>query len=559
MPETDFLPAISLLWPPGLEDSSIENLGRWGAYSIEDLSVDGVAGALSRNARQMSQTRTILMNLNPDPRVISYRQSILDDCLHCPDLLTGLEELLPSISTLAKTRLRFNNLEIVPMFQTVWRLSELELYAESIKKLNKLLSKAAPELCSEGFMRLSDLVTEIVSSDTYQSLIGELPNLRAGIEHTASITIGVNLDNEMRPVEATLISINPQRFRGHENTLLNRLMGFKSKDEYQGIAQLHRAHFDPSENSDAYLLHPLFRDLERVLKSITQPIADALNRYIRLNSQFLVNLEVEITFYIGAVRLIRQIQAAGLPMCRAEIVDSEERVLELEDFYNLDMALRLLDFHKKQDLSQEIVTNTITFGTNRRVFILTGPNRGGKTTYTQAIGLAQVLFQSGLYVPARRARISPVDGIYTHFPVEEKPQFNMGRLGEEAKRLSDIFKKATRNSLVLLNETLSTTSSRECLYLARDIVRALELLGVWAVYTTHMHELGETTDDSPVVSLVAGATPDDTNPDVVRRTYKINPAPPTGLSFAQDIARRFGISFEQLSLVIQERNRDKPI
>ena len=135
----------------------------------------------------------------------------------------------------------------------------------------------------------------------------------------------------------------------------------------------------------------------------------------------------------------------------------------------------------------------------------------------------------------------------------------MGRLGEEAHRLSEVFQKASRYSLVLLNETLSTTSPGECLYLARDIVRALKLLGVRAVYATHLHELAETeafedtTSDSPVVSLVAGTAPDQTTPESVRRTYKIVPAPPTGMSFAKDIARKYGISFEQLSQVLQER------
>ncbi|MBZ0288083.1 MAG: DNA mismatch repair protein MutS, partial [Anaerolineae bacterium] len=146
------------------------------------------------------------------------------------------------------------------------------------------------------------------------------------------------------------------------------------------------------------------------------------------------------------------------------------------------------------------------------MFIITGPNQGGKTTHIQAIALAQVLFQAGLYVPGCSARISPVDGIYTHFPVEERPSAEAGRFGEEAQRLSEIFAQATRHSLILLNESLSSTAPGESLYLARDIVRCFRLLGVRAAYTTHMHELAanldeynmQTPGDSKVVSLVAG-------------------------------------------------------
>ena len=574
MPDTDTSPSISLLWPPGLENLALEDIDRWGAHSIQDLNLNQVAGALSPDARHVNQTQIILRSLNPDPRVILYRQSVLDDCLRCPELLTGIREVLPYISSLVTTRLRFSNPEVTTLFQTVWRLSELELYAESVKKLRKILTTAGSDLHSEGFTHLRDLVTEIETKDTFQCLVNEIPNLRVGINQAASITIGVNLDNEMNPVEATLISINPKRFRGDENSMLNRLMGFRGKDGDQGIAQLHRVPFktsqfahdhgigsfvDPMGERENHLLYPLFKDLDEVLKVIAKPIADALDKYILVNSQFLANLEPEIIFYLGAVSLIQQVQAAGLPMCRVEVAEPNERVCELEDIYNLSLVLRLLDPQQKQDLSQDIVTNDVAFGPQGRIFILTGPNRGGKTIYTQAIGLAQALFQAGLYVPARRARISPVDGIYTHFPVEEKPYFDMGRLGEEAHRLSEVFQKASRYSLVLLNETLSSTSPGECLYLARDVVRALKLLGVRAVYATHLHELAETEafedtpSDSPVVSLVAGTAPDQTTPESVRRTYKIVPAPPTGMSFAKDIARKYGISFEQLSQVLQER------
>jgi len=118
------------------------------------------------------------------------------------------------------------------------------------------------------------------------------------------------------------------------------------------------------------------------------------------------------------------------------------------------------------------------------VFVLTGPNRGGKTTHVQAVGLAQVLAKAGLYVPARAARISPVEGIFTHFPAREHPELDTGRLGEEAQRLRELFAAATSGSLILFNESLSTTSPGESLVLARDLLRALSLLGARAIFTS---------------------------------------------------------------------------
>jgi DNA mismatch repair ATPase MutS len=111
----------------------------------------------------------------------------------------------------------------------------------------------------------------------------------------------------------------------------------------------------------------------------------------------------------------------------------------------------------------------------------------------------------------------------------------------------------------LLNESLSSTSPGESLYLARDIVRALRLFGVRAIFATHLHELAEGLDtlnaevkgDSCVVSLVAGVAlegdQEDNENGNVKCTYKIKPGPPRGLSYARGIAVRYGISFAQLT------------
>lgn len=291
-------------------------------------------------------------------------------------------------------------------------------------------------------------------------------------------------------------------------------------------------------------------------------MAAALGAFIRVNTQFLAALEPEIVFYLGAVRLINDITARGLPMCRAEVCEMEARSCIIHDCYNMHLALRIMLRNLDAHLAGEIVGNDVEFGDNGRIQIITGPNQGDKTTYVQAVALTQVLFQTGLYVPGGSACISPVDGIYTHFPVEEKPNTEAGRFGEEAQRLSEIFAQATRYSLILLNESLASTASGESLYLARDIVRCFRLLGVHAAYTTYMHELAASADelnnaiagDSKVVSLVATAqTTSSGQGGAVKRTYKVIASPPMGRSYAQELAAQYGISFEKIVETLNAR------
>ena len=107
---------------------------------------------------------------------------------------------------------------------------------------------------------------------------------------------------------------------------------------------------------------------------------------------------------------------------------------------------------------------------------------------------------------------SPCDSIFTHFPADENDTVDLGRLGEESKRLAEIFSSASRYSLLLLNESLATTNVAEGLYIARDVVKSMRYLGTRAIFNTHMHDLARNLDevnttvkgDSKIESLVTG-------------------------------------------------------
>jgi DNA mismatch repair ATPase MutS len=195
--------------------------------------------------------------------------------------------------------------------------------------------------------------------------------------------------------------------------------------------------------------------------------------------------------------------------------------------------------------------------------LLTGPNKGGKTTYMQAIGVSQVLAQAGLYVPGTQAKISPVDVLHTHFPEEEQFDAGTGRFGDEAQRMHAIFTHITRHSLVLLNESFSSTSPAEALALSRDIVRLLREMGTRSVFATHLHELAAEADvlnasitgDSHILSLVASLIEEERaeNGTAVTRSYKIIPSPPMQSSRARELARQYGVSFDQLHQLLRKR------
>ena len=552
---------LSLLWKD-VQDSLTINTSN--PQAVDDLRVNILASTISQHMNYTPFIYNILLTLITDSAILEYRHAVLDDCLANPEFTKGLVSVLPLIRELhqftSDIRTRRNEISII-----LSRLTELENYVECVQALHALLREFKPQLKAEAWLSLYQKVDEIITTPQFSQMVKELPQLRLSIREIVSITIGVNLSPDLRPIGVTLLSLNKSKFKGPR--FFRKLWGIDEENDLRGISPLREAPASQTQSMmvdrgvtlDQLAGNALFNDLAKVLDDVIRPIGQALQTYTKVNSGFLRYIEPEIAFYIGAVKLIHRLQNQGLPMTKPTILPLAERKLEASNLYNLDLALRLSNEHPKEDLNSYIVGNDVCFDDSGRIQILTGPNRGGKTTYTQSIGLLHIMAQSGLYVPAESVKLSPIDAIYLHFPVEENPTMESGRLGEEAQRLRTIFKHATAHSLILLNESLASTSASESFYLARDIVSCLRILGTRAVFVTHLHELADSSDainsefagDSLVQSVVSIA---EESEDGVRRTYKVIPAPPRGRSYAREIARQYGISFEQIQSLLNERD-----
>ena len=204
-----------------------------------------------------------------------------------------------------------------------------------------------------------------------------------------------------------------------------------------------------------------------------------------------------------------------------------------------------------------VVPNDLAFDARRRVFVLTGANRGGKTTVTQAVGQLFILAQSGISVPAKSFRYDPADAVLTHFPADEDKTLDLGRLGEECRRFRELFVQSTPESLILLNEPFSTTSFEEGYFIAADAVRAILDRGTRTIYNTHMHKLAGDLDtvintgdrEGKAISLVAETREG-------KHSFRVTEAPPEGRSFAHEIAEKYGVTYE--SLMTPETTKTAP-
>lgn len=192
---------------------------------------------------------------------------------------------------------------------------------------------------------------------------------------------------------------------------------------------------------------------------------------------FFLNLSLGVEFYKGALILKKYMEDKKLSFCMPEFVGFNSGI-SAKSLYDLGLAL---------SIDEKIISNDVCMEKGK-ILLITGLNRGGKTTFLKSIGIAQILAQAGLFVPAAKYFCPVYQGIMTHFASEEET-FNNGKLLEESKRLNKDFHILKGGGLALFNESFSTTTEEEGADIAIDVLRALNFSGSHAIFVTHLMKL----------------------------------------------------------------------
>ncbi|MBE6558643.1 MAG: hypothetical protein E7661_06510 [Ruminococcaceae bacterium] len=484
--------------------------------------------------------------LTSNGEVISYRRDTLREVMGHPgllELIRGAVERLEQIGALVRVK---ENPGISYEAQ-FYSIRELEVYLDLVKFMAEGFDKLDAKgilLKSQGLLALRESVRARVPSS--EKLRQGVEHMTTSIRNIKSVTVAFNLDSEMAPYEAGLLSINTEPVRSGE--LIDRLLNFElAKGDMTALAPMTAVskRLTPREKSSVDMV--FMSAMKKVYSGLLRSWAPSVKQYMASGGCEWLRLLPELQFLCAAADMIQSLKVCGLPLCWADITPTEEKRFSVKGLYNPAMAMKLKDSDSPVSISRRMVYNDIDFDDKGRIFILTGPNSGGKSVFTCGVGIAQVMFQLGLPVPAQAAVISPVKGIFTHFAQDIKGSTEDGRLGSECQRMKEIFRKLTPHSLVLLDETFSGTSSYEGAYLAADTIGALAALGTHAIYCTHMHELTARIPEinqnpqtrSRVDTLVAGSGLGDIRFSITRR-------PPDGKSYASRIAEKYGLSYDSL-------------
>jgi DNA mismatch repair protein MutS len=510
-------PFHSILFEQPREDSgntSIETPSFFGDLNIDQIVTAIVAG------RDEYSLRPFFSIMLTDLSGIAYRHEVFKD-------LEG-EKLRHSIAKFAKDmhlvreHLAQSEKLHYEYQKASWFLDAVAIYCDAVASLIQELS--LNDLTSSGFQSFREYLRSYTKSERFRSLVAEtrkLDDLLSGVRYCVHI----------RGSRVTVSRYGGQPDYGIE-------VGETFKKFQQGEVKAYRTVFhdgvemDHIEGNIVDLLAQLFPDVFLELKGYYARHRDFIDQIIR-------RFDREVQFYVAYLEFVEVLTSTGLKFCYPRVSDRSKEV-GARGTFDLALADKLTREHSS------VVTNGFYLKGRERIFVVSGPNQGGKTTFARTIGQLHYLARLGCKVPGSEAQLFLCDNIFTHFEREEHIENLRGKLQDELVRIHQIMQQATSDSIVVMNESFASTTVKDAVFLGKEVLQRIiekDMLGVYVTFIDELSTLGEAT-----VSMVSTVVPE--NP--AQRTYKLARRPADGRAHAIAIAEKYGLTYETLRRRIAE-------
>ncbi len=481
---------------------------------FRDLNLDQIVAELVKGKERYGLDALYQLPLH-DIDDIEYRHAVFADLEKRPvaenigDFARGMSTVRERLERSEKLRIGFQ--------RRWWFLNSVRAYCDILRETSERLLDLA--LDSDGLKGFREYLVDYLESDEYQmldretsSLLRELKSIRYSL-HIKDSTVTVRRYADERDY-ATEIEQVFSKFRQGETT--DYLVEFSDWVEMNSVeeAVLERV----------VLLHPEpFQRLDEFSHGASEFMNQVIARFDR-----------EVQFYLAYLDLAADLRKVGLHFCYPAIATEDKNVWNTAGF-DLGLAVKLAKG------GSGAVTNDFFLEGRERLFVVSGPNQGGKTTFARAFGQLHYLAALGCPVPGRSAQLFLFDEIYTHFEREESIANLRGKLHEDLSRMREILDRATPNSIIILNEIFNSTALSDEIFLSERILRQvmeLDCLGVCVTFIDELSRLGEQT-----VSMMSTVVPD--NP--ADRTFRIVRKPANGLAYAMAVAEKHGLTYDALT------------
>jgi MutS domain V len=467
-----------------------------------DLGLDAVVNAMAAGDRFLLEVATATLPVGLiDPDSIGYRHAILADSLAHRETVNELYAI--AVAAIEEKRQIWSLFTQTPDSRLRYAIRILEVLLPRLRRLRAIADAEHGDFTAPGWRRLFEMIRAELNDDYLHAAEDHLATLRFHSGLLLSATVGPGLKGG--------------RFHVHRISQPRRGWRPALRQLWQKPGALTIV-IPPKDHRGYEALTELrHRGVNDVANIVAQSADHILN--------FFTDLRRETAFYLGCCHLYDRLGDAGLPVCMPTAVATDDDVWHIRALYDPGLAVRT---------REQVVGNDLD-GVPTSLLIITGANRGGKSTFLRALGLAQIMMQAGMFVAAEEftARIRP--GVSTHYKREEDATLRAGKLVEELSRMNDLVEKLGPGYLLLMNESFSSTNEAEGAEIAYGLVRGLLEKGVCIAYVTHSFELADRfgyRTERDVLFLRAGRTNDG------ERTFKLLPAAPTPTGYGEDLYRQ---------------------
>ncbi len=507
----DLPPFNSLLFAGATTDSAFE---RYDDSFAHDLNLDQIVAAIAGHGEEHELITELLYRHLGDLDTIHYRQEIFRD-LEDPSLLAQVREFADAMYQVRHHIGQLSRMESHYQREG-WFLDAASLYCDGVRSLGSVLHAA--HLDSRALRAFRTFLTAYVASADFGSLVDDTNSRKQAlgqIRYCTRIRDG---------------RVDVSRYEGQADYSAEVLETFER--------------FKQSRVKDYRVNYRSWPGMNHVGAQILQLVArlfpdefTALDGYCREHAEFfdqtIRRFERELTFYLAYLAYITPLRKAGLSFCYPEVTSASKAIFAMDTF---DLALA----RKLVSDGRPIVLNDFHMEGPERIFVVSGPNQGGKTTFARMFGQLHHLAAVGCPVPGNAARLFLFDRLFVHFERKEDLTNMRGKLEDDLVRIREILLAATSKSIVIMNEIFTSTTLSDARFLGERVMQKVIELDVLCVYVTFVDELASLSGS--VVSMISMIVPE--NP--VERTYKVVRGPADGLAYALSIAEKHDVTYDRL-------------
>ncbi|KAJ3458766.1 hypothetical protein MRS44_012875 [Fusarium solani] len=283
-------------------------------------------------------------------------------------------------------------------------------------------------------------------------------------------------------------------------------------------------------------LSQLVRELQEAEETHSQLVRDVASRFFK-------KFDVDYETWLQAIKIISQLDclvslakasaSLGHPSCRPQLVDQERSTVDFQELRHPCMLNTVDDF----------IPNDIKLGGEQaNINLLTGANAAGKSTVLRMSCIAVIMAQIGCFVPAKSARLTPVDRIMSRLGANDNIFAAQSTFFVELSETKKILSEATPRSLVILDELGRGTSSYDGVAVAQAVLHHVAThIGCVGFFATHYHSLATEFENHPEIRARRMQIHVDDEERRVTFLYKLEDGVAEG-SFGMHCAAMCGIS-----------------